>query len=452
MLLGQQLIQANLLTIEQVQVALQSQVVHGGRIGSNLLRLGLLDIDTLSTTLGTHYGVPPAKLKHFEQAERAALSMIPGASALKYHAIPLASSPRTKELIVAFRDPQDLAAIDDLTFITGVRIKPFVAAEVCIQRYLERFYGDKAGAIPMGLPPERAPSASMPPRSSSSSMPPMRPSRQSMPPRMPSQRISIAMGQPETPPSGDFVPPAPDAADAVPMAATYEFVVPDQPWQAPAATMQLFPLPADMRPTPAPTPAELPIALALALPIPEIVIEEPILLKAEDAIRHAVTLEDALGRIEAADTKDAIAQAIVDHLRSSYGCGLILIVKDGIGLGWAGFAPGVEAETIASITVPLNSTSMFHVPWENKTLFRGAPAEESAGIQARFFKLLHCEPPTEVITVPIALKDRVVNIIYVHAFDGGELHGSATFELARLSAVAGEAFLRLIMAKKSLLP
>ena len=41
------------------------------------------------------------------------------------------------------RDPKDLITLDEITFLTGLTIEPFVATEFRIVRAIERFYGIK---------------------------------------------------------------------------------------------------------------------------------------------------------------------------------------------------------------------------------------------------------------------------------------------------------------------
>jgi hypothetical protein len=229
----------------------------------------------------------------------------------------------------------------------------------------------------------------------------------------------------------------------------------DAPARAPTPAA---PMPVPMPAPPAPVlDALLPVPDAAALaptpaaPTPSSPDLEPILLtEVSRDLRPALSLEDAIAQIDSAESKDGIGQAIVDYLRSTYGCGLILIVRDGVGLGWTGFAPGIDEEVIASITVPLSTPSVFQLAYERKTLFRGAPTvDDSAGVQARFFKLLRSGPPREVITVPIVLNRRVVNLLYVQALDGAELHESAAAELSQLTKAASSAFARLIKLAKT---
>jgi hypothetical protein len=147
-----------------------------------------------------------------------------------------------------------------------------------------------------------------------------------------------------------------------------------------------------------------------------------------------------------------VGSAIVDYLRSSYGSGVILIVKDGVGLGWMGFAPRIPPSVIESISVPLDTPSVFSMAQERRAVFCGAPTDDTGGVQARFFEVLEVKPPEEVVTAPIVLSKRVVNLIYAHGFDGKALPDTAGPELTRLAKAAADAFVRLIKKSKSQVP
>jgi len=56
MRLGELLIQEKLITSQALEEALEAQVVHGGRLGTNLLELGLLSEKDLARMLGQIHG------------------------------------------------------------------------------------------------------------------------------------------------------------------------------------------------------------------------------------------------------------------------------------------------------------------------------------------------------------------------------------------------------------
>jgi hypothetical protein len=143
MQLGEQLVQNQQITREQLETALRAQLQFGGRIGTNLLELGFLDPDSLARALSRKLGVPPALYKHFGTIETGILALFSAKFADRYKAIPLGLTMTTPHrLVVAFMDPIP-ANIDEVAFAVGRRIEPGVAPELLIVHCLERFYGVK---------------------------------------------------------------------------------------------------------------------------------------------------------------------------------------------------------------------------------------------------------------------------------------------------------------------
>ena len=68
--LGELLVRVNAATSEQVAEALRSQVLHGGRLGTNLVELGIIELEPLSTLLADLQRRPAALQKHFESPDR----------------------------------------------------------------------------------------------------------------------------------------------------------------------------------------------------------------------------------------------------------------------------------------------------------------------------------------------------------------------------------------------
>ncbi len=139
--LGQMLVKANLITPEQLEEGLTLQKTSGGRIGSNLAKLGYISEEEIASHLSRQYGVPPADLGN-AKIDPAVLKLIPAEIAHKYMIIPLSRSGST--LTVAMANPSDIFAIDDVRFMTGYNIKPMVAPETSIQNALNKYY-DTAG-------------------------------------------------------------------------------------------------------------------------------------------------------------------------------------------------------------------------------------------------------------------------------------------------------------------
>src|SRR5512132_2233572 len=87
--LGELLVAAGLLTAEQVEQALRAQVAWGGRLGTNLVELHLLDLDALSRMLGRQHRMPAALAKHFDKADAALQRLLSADFAERFSCVPL---------------------------------------------------------------------------------------------------------------------------------------------------------------------------------------------------------------------------------------------------------------------------------------------------------------------------------------------------------------------------
>ena len=67
--LGELLVAAGLLTADQIEQALRAQVMWGGRLGTNLVELHMLELDPLSRMLGRQHHLPSVLARHFEKAD-----------------------------------------------------------------------------------------------------------------------------------------------------------------------------------------------------------------------------------------------------------------------------------------------------------------------------------------------------------------------------------------------
>src|SRR4029077_19752623 len=136
-----------------------------------------------------------------------------------------------------------------------------------------------------------------------------------------------------------------------------------------------------------------------------------------EALRPVIDRAQASLLIEIATSKDQIGRALEDWLRATVGCGLVLVVKGDMAIGWKGFFPDAE-DLIEAVAIPLGKPSMFSAAYESRTPFRGAPPTEGAKIQDRLWKLLRCAPPIDAVVCPVVLGKRAVNLIYAHMEDG----------------------------------
>ena len=141
--LGELLLREKRVTPTQLQEALNHQRTNGGRLGSSLVKLGILTDDDITSLLSRQYGVPSIKLNEFDP-DPAVVRLIPAETAAKYNVLPVGRSGTT--LTLAMTDPTNVFAMDDIKFITGLHIEPVVASDTAIRDAIAKYYS-KGGSV-----------------------------------------------------------------------------------------------------------------------------------------------------------------------------------------------------------------------------------------------------------------------------------------------------------------
>jgi len=135
--LGEILVRENLLSAQQLRDALDYQREHGGRLGFNLVKLGLVSDDMITAVLSRQYGVPSVNLELFD-IDDSVIRLIPHEVAQKYSVLPLSRVGAT--LTLAMVDPTNVFAMDDIKFMTGLNIEPVVVSEASVQEAISKYY------------------------------------------------------------------------------------------------------------------------------------------------------------------------------------------------------------------------------------------------------------------------------------------------------------------------
>lgn len=140
MRLGELLVAAKAATAEQVTEALRAQVLYGGRLGTNLVELGIIDLEQLSEALATLQHRPAALGKHFGSPDRALQRGFAADLAYRHACVPLFKAGTNHVIIatIAPLDPSALAEVAASLEVEPERIVATVAPELRIRYYLER--------------------------------------------------------------------------------------------------------------------------------------------------------------------------------------------------------------------------------------------------------------------------------------------------------------------------
>src|SRR6202011_6134079 len=133
--LGDILVKDNLLNAEQLKKALDYQKQHGGRLGSCLVKMGIVSDEDITAVLSRQYGVPSINLKFYE-VDPSVIKLVPQETAIRYQIVPLSRVGST--LTIAMTDPTNVFAMDDIKFMTGFNVEPVVASESAIAETISK--------------------------------------------------------------------------------------------------------------------------------------------------------------------------------------------------------------------------------------------------------------------------------------------------------------------------
>jgi type IV pilus assembly protein PilB len=145
--LSELLVKRNFLTPDQLKKAIDDTNLKGGRLESNLVRMGYIKEDDLLSFLSLYYRVPSVKLSKIEINPNV-MKLIPSSTAKKYFIIPIQRvGPK---LTLAMTDPSNIPVIDEIKFMTGFDVEPVVASETEIIDAIKKFYGGGGNVAGMG--------------------------------------------------------------------------------------------------------------------------------------------------------------------------------------------------------------------------------------------------------------------------------------------------------------
>jgi type IV pilus assembly protein PilB len=139
--IGELLLKEKRITPAQLQEALTYQKQHGGKLGFNLVKLGFVKDEDITSLLSKQYGVPSINLNQFE-IDPGVIKLVPADTAHKYQIVPLSRSGAT--LTIAMTDPTNVFAMDDIKFMTGYNVEPVVASETAVLDAISKYYSPAA--------------------------------------------------------------------------------------------------------------------------------------------------------------------------------------------------------------------------------------------------------------------------------------------------------------------
>ncbi len=135
--LGELLMDAGLITLAQLDQALELQKDKGGLIGEILVQLKFTTEEDIAKTLTAQYGFAYLPLSNYEiDAELA--KIIPERVANQYCLIPI--DRMSNNLTIAMSNPLNSQAVEDIETISGCSVQIFVSTTTDIRQAIGKFY------------------------------------------------------------------------------------------------------------------------------------------------------------------------------------------------------------------------------------------------------------------------------------------------------------------------
>src|SRR5262252_1777877 len=129
--LGQMLVESNLLTREQLKMAMDFQKSVGGKLGAIIVKLGFIEDQTLTNFIARQQGIPVVNLDELVVPENL-IRKIPKKLIEKHHVVP--TRHHDGVLTVATSDPFDYEALEEVQLAVDQRVEMVLAPRSQILR------------------------------------------------------------------------------------------------------------------------------------------------------------------------------------------------------------------------------------------------------------------------------------------------------------------------------
>lgn len=130
MRLGEILLERGFVTHDELRSGLDACRRQGGRLGTWLVRLGILNEAKLLQALSEQSGVPSVTALELASAPAEVHALLPASFARRH--LVMAFARRGKVLDVAMANPGDLVVRDEIASLTGMVVRPHVATEAAL--------------------------------------------------------------------------------------------------------------------------------------------------------------------------------------------------------------------------------------------------------------------------------------------------------------------------------
>ncbi|NMO14068.1 general secretion pathway protein GspE [Pyxidicoccus fallax] len=453
MRLGELLLKEGLVTAEGLEEALEAQVVHGGRLGTNLVELGLLSEQDLAKALGQLHNTAYASGELVPDPK--AVAMVSSNHADDKEYVPMRVDATRLSLAVV--NPHDFETLDAIAFKTGKRVVPVVIPEFRMNQLLRRHC--KAfrplRAIDMNaIRPRPAPGS-----------PELAKATEKAPDLMSEEEFQSVyaqalrggadyegdMGEEEVITGVEVVEPVPEPVAppvAHPQRPVATPVVPTQPFPMtpPPTTQPQRPVavpPVAVPPMAHPQRPLAPMAAGPAVvpPAAQVPVQQP-----PAPPPTPLTFAEAQAELARSSDREDVAHTVLRFALGKWKRSLLLSVQGSLVTGWHGMGASVREAAVRRIGVALREQSTFRLVRDTRSHYIGPVKRDAA--MAVFYKLLGGGFPTTAVILPLLVRGKVVHLLYV---DNGpdQLTPPDVGELLILSQSVGRSYEAMMRRRKS---
>ncbi|NLK20896.1 MAG: Flp pilus assembly complex ATPase component TadA [Epulopiscium sp.] len=136
--LGDLLVEADMLTAEQLKEALREQAQTGKKIGEILVEKGWVTEQNIVEVLEFQLGIPHVDLTKYV-IDPKVTAMINESLAKRHMLIPI--QIENNRIVVAMSDPLNVFALDDIKITTKMEVMPVIASLPDVKQAIDRMYG-----------------------------------------------------------------------------------------------------------------------------------------------------------------------------------------------------------------------------------------------------------------------------------------------------------------------
>ncbi len=143
--LGDMLVDAGMITEEQLKNALEEQKANKQRLGETLMSMGVMTQQSFAEFFSSSMGLEAVSQEELHQHDPRAIEIVTEDIVRKHQILPFAFDPNNINAIkVAMAEPNNLGVIDDIEMASGMEVEPYYAPQAWISIELDKLFGKRS--------------------------------------------------------------------------------------------------------------------------------------------------------------------------------------------------------------------------------------------------------------------------------------------------------------------